>query len=144
MLLENWINKIKVKGFHNNMNRILYKQSTITRLEDSIKFLEESLNKIRRTNSQVFVSKGKAQNENDKVKEKYEKVDREKGKYVDDIIRIKKEISTIPLETEFLAIILERKVTYATLYKLFHEMHGSPLAPKEWYEDLKQQIMILK
>lgn len=49
-----------------------------------------------------------------------------------------------PLETEFLAIILERKVTYATLYKLFHEMHGSPLAPKEWYEDLKQQIMILK
>ena len=100
MLLENWINKIKVKGFHNNMNRILYKQSTITRLEDSIKFLEESLNKIRRTNSQVFVSKGKAQNENDKVKEKYEKVDREKGKYVDDIIRIKKEISTIPLETQ--------------------------------------------
>lgn len=99
-LLENWINKIKVKGFHNNMNQILYKQSTITRLEESIKYLEESLNKLRRTNSQAFVNKGKAQNENDKVKEKYEKVDKEKGKYVGDIIRIKKEMSTMPLETQ--------------------------------------------
>ena len=44
----------------------------------------------------MCVDKGKAQNENDKMKEKSEKVDKEKGKYLSEINSIKKEISTKP------------------------------------------------
>lgn len=49
-----------------------------------------------------------------------------------------------PLENELLVTILRNKVTYAKLYKLFHDVQESTLAPKEWYEELKERISILK
>ncbi|MCI5523337.1 MAG: AlwI family type II restriction endonuclease [Spirochaetia bacterium] len=49
-----------------------------------------------------------------------------------------------PLENELLVILLKNKITYPKLYKLFHEIHKSPLAPKEWYEELKERIISLK
>ena len=49
-----------------------------------------------------------------------------------------------PLENELLVIILKNKITYPKLYKLFHEMQESSLAPKEWYEELKYRITSLK
>lgn len=45
-----------------------------------------------------------------------------------------------PLENELLVIILQNKITYPKLYKLFHEIQESSLAPKEWYEELKERI----
>lgn len=49
-----------------------------------------------------------------------------------------------PLENELLIIILKNKITYPKLYKLFHRMQDSVLAPKEWYEEFKNQITLLK
>lgn len=49
-----------------------------------------------------------------------------------------------PLENELLVQILEKKITYSKLYKLFHEIQSNTLAPKEWYEDLKERITVLK
>lgn len=45
-----------------------------------------------------------------------------------------------PLENELLVTILKNKVRYSQLYKLFHEIQESSLAPKEWYEELKNRI----
>lgn len=48
-----------------------------------------------------------------------------------------------PLENELLVILLKNKIAYPKLYKLFHEIQESSLAPKEWYEELKGKIMSL-
>ena len=48
-----------------------------------------------------------------------------------------------PLENELLVTILKNKVTYAKLYKLFHDVQESSLAPKEWYEELKEKVSAL-
>ena len=45
-----------------------------------------------------------------------------------------------PLENELLVTILKNKVRYSQLYKLFHEIQESSLAPKEWYGELKNRI----
>lgn len=45
-----------------------------------------------------------------------------------------------PLENEILIVILQKGITYAQLYKLFHEMQETSLAPKEWYAELKERI----
>lgn len=45
-----------------------------------------------------------------------------------------------PLENELLIAILQKGVKYPQLYRLFHELQESPLAPKEWYADLKEKI----
>ena len=47
-----------------------------------------------------------------------------------------------PIESEILIMILQKGITYAMLYKLFHEMQESPLAPKEWFAELKSRINI--
>lgn len=49
-----------------------------------------------------------------------------------------------PLENELLVILLKNKITYSKLYKLFHEIQESSLAPKEWYEELKERLTSLK
>ncbi|MBR0496989.1 MAG: AlwI family type II restriction endonuclease [Treponema sp.] len=49
-----------------------------------------------------------------------------------------------PLENELLIAILQKGVKYPQLYRLFHELQESPLAPKEWYADLKEKIALLK
>lgn len=49
-----------------------------------------------------------------------------------------------PLENELLVTILKNKITYAKLYKLFHDVQESSLAPKEWYEELKERINVLQ
>lgn len=46
-----------------------------------------------------------------------------------------------PLENELLIAILQKGIKYSSLYKLFHEMQESPLAPKEWFEELKSRII---
>ena len=48
-----------------------------------------------------------------------------------------------PIENELLVMILKNKVTYAKLYNLFHNLQESSLAPKEWYEELKERITVL-
>lgn len=45
-----------------------------------------------------------------------------------------------PIENEILVTILKNGVKYPQLYKLFHELQESPLAPKEWYDELKEKI----
>ena len=45
-----------------------------------------------------------------------------------------------PLENELLVTILRNGVKYPQLYKLFHEIQESSLAPKEWYNELKEQL----
>ena len=49
-----------------------------------------------------------------------------------------------PLENELIVTILQNGIKYPQLYKLFHEVQDSSLAPKEWYEELKQKIYTLK
>lgn len=49
-----------------------------------------------------------------------------------------------PLENELIVEILKKGIKYPQLYKLFHEVYESSLAPKEWYEDLKTRICTLK
>lgn len=49
-----------------------------------------------------------------------------------------------PLENELLVILLKKKITYPKLYKLFHEIQESSLAPKEWYKELKERIASLQ
>lgn len=49
-----------------------------------------------------------------------------------------------PFENELLVTILKNGVKYPQLYKLFHEMQESQLAPKEWYAQLKDRIFELK
>ena len=49
-----------------------------------------------------------------------------------------------PLENELLIAILRNGVKYPQLYRLFHELQESPLAPKEWYAELKEKIALLK
>lgn len=49
-----------------------------------------------------------------------------------------------PLENELLVTILKNKVRYSQLYKLFHEIQESLLAPKEWYGELKEKITAIK
>lgn len=46
-----------------------------------------------------------------------------------------------PLENELLITILEKNIKYPLLYKLFHDLQISSLAPKEWYNELKTAIM---
>lgn len=49
-----------------------------------------------------------------------------------------------PLENELLVTILRNGVKYPQLYKLFHEIQESSLAPKEWYGELKEKITAIK
>lgn len=49
-----------------------------------------------------------------------------------------------PLENELLIAILQKGVKYPQLYKLFHDLQESPLAPKEWYGELKEKIIFLE
>lgn len=49
-----------------------------------------------------------------------------------------------PLETKLLIKILEKGIKYSQLYTFFHEAQESPLAPKEWYEELKTAIIDLE
>lgn len=49
-----------------------------------------------------------------------------------------------PFENELLVTILKNGVKYPQLYKLFHEIQESQLAPKEWYAQLKDRIFELK
>lgn len=49
-----------------------------------------------------------------------------------------------PLETELLIKILEKGIKYSQLYTFFHKVQESPLAPKEWYEELKTAITDLE
>lgn len=49
-----------------------------------------------------------------------------------------------PLENELLVTILKNGVKYSQLYKLFHEIQESPLAPKEWHGKLKEKISSIK
>ena len=49
-----------------------------------------------------------------------------------------------PLENELLVTILKNGVKYPQLYKLFHEIQESSLAPKEWYGELKEKITAIK
>ncbi|MBR0098803.1 MAG: AlwI family type II restriction endonuclease [Treponema sp.] len=48
-----------------------------------------------------------------------------------------------PLENELLILILQKGVKYPQLYALFHDLQESPLAPKEWYAELKERILYL-
>ena len=45
-----------------------------------------------------------------------------------------------PLENELLITILNNDMKYPQLYKLFHDIQESSLAPKEWYTELKNRI----
>ena len=45
-----------------------------------------------------------------------------------------------PLENELLVTILKTGVKYPQLYKLFHDIQESSLAPKEWYNNLRDLI----
>ena len=49
-----------------------------------------------------------------------------------------------PLENELLVTILRNGVKYPQLYKFFHEIQESSLAPKEWYGELKEKITALQ
>jgi len=49
-----------------------------------------------------------------------------------------------PLENELLVTILKNGVKYPQLYKFFHEIQESQLAPKEWYGELKEKITSIK
>ena len=49
-----------------------------------------------------------------------------------------------PLENELLVTILKTGVKDPQLYKLFHEIQESSLAPKEWYAELKARITALE
>lgn len=49
-----------------------------------------------------------------------------------------------PLENELLVAILKNGVKYSQLYKVFHEIQESPLAPKEWHGKLKEKISSIK
>lgn len=46
----------------------------------------------------------------------------------------------VPVENNLLIDILEKGIKYPQLYKLFHELHESSLAPKEWFENLEKKI----
>ena len=48
-----------------------------------------------------------------------------------------------PLENELLVTILKKGIKYSQLYKLFHELQESTLAPKEWYEEFKERIEVI-
>ena len=48
-----------------------------------------------------------------------------------------------PLENELLILILQKGVKYPQVYELFHGLQESPLAPKEWYAELKERILYL-
>lgn len=45
-----------------------------------------------------------------------------------------------PLENNLLIAVLEKGIKYPQLYKLFHELQDSSLAPKEWFENLSEKI----
>lgn len=62
------------------------------------------------------------------------------GKNGDEVIN---GMMIMPLENELLIAILQKGVKYPQLYRLFHELQESPLAPKEWYAELKATIMNL-
>lgn len=63
------------------------------------------------------------------------------GKNGDEVIN---GIMITPLENELLVTILRNGVKYPQLYKLFHEIQESSLAPKEWYGELKEKITAIK
>lgn len=63
------------------------------------------------------------------------------GKNGDEVIN---GIMITPLENELLVTILRNGVKYPQLYKLFHEIQESQVAPKEWYENLKEKITSIK
>ena len=99
-LLENWINHIKVKGFQTNNKLLTDKQKIISKLESNIKCLEEKINFVKKNDHHALVAKGLTRNENDRMKEYYNKVAKDIGMYTDDIQKMKREISTYPLETQ--------------------------------------------
>lgn len=49
-----------------------------------------------------------------------------------------------PLENELLVILLKNKITYPKLYKFFHEIQESSLPPKEWYEEFKAKLSLMR
>ena len=59
------------------------------------------------------------------------------GKNSDEVIN---GMMITPLENELLVTILRNGVKYPQLYKFFHEIQESSLAPKEWYGELKRKI----
>ncbi len=63
------------------------------------------------------------------------------GKNSDEVIN---GMMITPLDNEMLVSILESGVKYPDLYRLFHELEQSPLAPKEWFKELKEKILCLK
>jgi len=63
------------------------------------------------------------------------------GKNGDEVIN---GIMITPLENELLVTILRNGVKYPQLYKFFHEIQESSLAPKEWYGELKEKITAIK
>lgn len=63
------------------------------------------------------------------------------GKNGDEVIN---GIMITPIENELLVTILKNGVKYPQLYKLFHEIQESSLAPKEWYGELKEKIIAIK
>lgn len=48
-----------------------------------------------------------------------------------------------PLENELLVTILKNGVKYSQLYKLFHDIQENSIAPKEWYNNLRDLIITL-
>lgn len=46
-----------------------------------------------------------------------------------------------PLETDLLILILQKKISYTSLYKIFCDMKESTLEPKQWYKKLKTAVM---
>lgn len=99
-LLENWINHIKVKGFRNNNKLLTDKQKFISKLESNIKCLEEKINFVKKNDHHASVAKGLTRNENDRMKEYYNKVAKDIGMYTNDIEKLKRETSTYPLEIQ--------------------------------------------
>lgn len=57
----------------------------------------------------------------------------------DGIVCIKGMMIT-PLETDILIKMLEKKMKYPEVYKIFHQHHEKTIAPKEWYEELATRI----
>ena len=63
------------------------------------------------------------------------------GKNGDEVIN---GIMITPIENELLVTILRNGVKYPQLYKFFHEIQESSLAPKEWYGELKEKITAIQ
>ena len=50
----------------------------------------------------------------------------------------------MPIETSLLETFLKNKIKYSSLYKIFEDHFNNPLEPKEWYEALRDKLLLVK